>query len=81
MMLTEGIETAVPSQPLLDPPKRKLSGADRCDSCQAAAYGIATKGTKELYFCGHHFNKRKGKLAELGWELHDETDAILASDI
>ncbi|TCP55209.1 hypothetical protein EV191_102421 [Tamaricihabitans halophyticus] len=51
----------------------KLTAADRCDRCGAAAQARAVLRTGgELLFCGHHAREYKSKLQEQEADLqHD----------
>lgn len=47
----------------------KLTAADRCDRCSAAARVRAVLATGgELLFCGHHAKEHTDRLRELGAE-------------
>ncbi len=60
-------------------PAYTLTGLDRCDSCGAQAYVRVTIATGQLFFCAHHANKFKEKLAPTALEWHDES-AKLSED-
>ena len=46
---------------------KRLTKADRCDRCSAAAVLVMRIGDAgELMFCGHHFSQHCGKLKEVG---------------
>lgn len=53
-----------------------LTVADRCDACNAQAFVIAKKESKELFFCGHHFAKHKEVVYNWSSEVIDERDFI-----
>ncbi|MEE2056334.1 MULTISPECIES: DUF7455 domain-containing protein [Rhodococcus] len=54
----------------------KLTAADRCDRCNAAARVRAVLPTGgELLFCGHHANEHTDRLRELGATIVTEADA------
>lgn len=52
-----------------------LTAQDRCDRCVAAAVVrtvfIHADGTRELLFCGHHFNQHEDKLVAAGAAVDD----------
>lgn len=52
-----------------------LTAADRCDRCIAAAVVrtvfLHTDGSRELLFCGHHFNKHEAQLKAAGATVDD----------
>lgn len=51
----------------------RLTAADRCDACGAAAYIAAeVKGT-ELLYCAHHGRKFEEKLRAVATTWHDES--------
>lgn len=56
--------------------KRSMTTHDRCDRCNAQAFGVATLGDNELFFCGHHFRKNELALVASGWDLEDYTHLI-----
>lgn len=54
-----------------------LTGADRCDRCNAQAYVSATlpSGTV-LLFCAHHWREHGPKVREVATTITDETAAL-----
>jgi len=50
---------------------RELNLQDRCDSCGAAAKVVATFGTGELLFCGHHAKEAGSKLVNKAVKIYD----------
>ncbi|MEI8080465.1 MAG: hypothetical protein WCI74_01285 [Actinomycetes bacterium] len=52
-----------------------LTAQDRCDRCVAAAVVrtvfIHSDGSRELLFCGHHFNEHEDKLVASGAMIND----------
>ena len=56
-----------------------LSAADRCDSCGAQAYHRVTMPSGELYFCAHHGNQHREKLAPVATAWLDESDRLLVA--
>jgi len=50
-----------------------LTAADRCDSCGAQAYVLATLPTgSSLLFCGHHWTKHEEKISVHAPKIQDE---------
>lgn len=55
----------------------QLTAQDRCDSCGAQAYIRVTMASGELFFCAHHANRFKEKLAPTAIEWHDESARLI----
>lgn len=56
---------------------QKLTAADRCDRCGAAAQVRAVlPAGGELLFCRHHFTKHQAGLVETGAAIDDSTAAF-----
>ncbi|MEI6622059.1 MAG: hypothetical protein WCP28_09150 [Actinomycetes bacterium] len=57
------------------PEASPLTAQDRCDRCVAAAavrtVFIHSDGSRELLFCGHHFNEHEDKLVAAGAMIND----------
>lgn len=51
----------------------RLTAADRCDSCGAAAYIAAEVNGTELLYCAHHGRKYEEKLRAVATTWHDES--------
>lgn len=62
--------------------ERELRVIDRCDSCNAQAYGRAWKEgyTHELLFCGHHINKHEDELRKSGFLVDNQSKKLYERD-
>jgi Zn ribbon nucleic-acid-binding protein len=58
----------------------ELTGADRCDQCQAQAYVRVwiPSGLSDLLMCGHHFGQHEARLRVLDAMWVDNRDRINA---
>lgn len=58
-------------------PVIEFSAEDRCDSCGAQAYAVATKeGNADLLFCVHHRRKNYDALRDKGWTVIDDVAGL-----
>ena len=57
--------------------ERILKISDRCDACNAQAFVVAKKDSKELFFCGHHFTKHKDMVYNWSTDIVDEREFII----
>ena len=56
--------------------KKGLTAQDRCDSCGAQAFVVATFLNGELLFCNHHWRKHKSKAETSALSIEDHSDKI-----
>ena len=72
-MLMYGVEN-IPDSVFVN--TEELTLADRCDSCNAAAYVRALKDGNQLLFCGNHARRNIVALTNTGWHIDDQTSRI-----
>lgn len=72
MMLNLDAQTPPAAPDNVEPAPFRLTAADRCDSCGAAAYVETVVNGTELLWCAHHYKKYEMKLAEVATSTHDE---------
>ena len=55
----------------------RLTAADRCDRCGAAAkVRVIMDGGSALLFCAHHFKEHEVRLRAIAVDVDDQSDEI-----